>query len=247
MKKQLVMGTLAALVMTGAASSPATAQVMPAERWSVTVGAGTVPSISGIYHEGGTGTVLGLPTQVGERDWSDIYGPGFTMRVGVGYALTRRAEAIGSFLYSRQDAEELSVGTVAGLDLRSVFSQNREWGLEGGLRWHFAPDAPVAPFIGVAAGARRIDVMPATFSVPAADVVLADTPFYAQSTVPTVGGDFGVRFAVAPRLRLGVEAGLRWTGDLAVTDGLAGTGLENLNDSSSRWTMPVLGTLTVSF
>ncbi len=59
--------------------------------------------------------------------------------------------------------------------------------------------------VGVAAGIRRIEVMPATFSVPAAGVVLADTPFYDDSTVPTFGGDFGVQFAVAPRVRLGVE------------------------------------------
>lgn len=89
--------------------------------------------------------------------------------------------------------------------------------------------------------------MPATFSVPAAGVVLADTPFYDDSTVPTFGGGFGVQFAVAPRVRLGVETGLRWTGDLSGIEGLAGTGLENLNDSSSRWTLPVLGTISVRF
>jgi hypothetical protein len=64
---------------------------------------------------------------------------------------------------------------------------------------------------------------------------------------PTFGGDFGVQFKVAPAVRLGVEAGLRWTGDLSDLEGLAGTGLENLNDSSSRWTLPVMGTLTFRF
>ena len=39
--------------------------------------------------------------------------------------------------------------------------------------------------------------MPATLTVPAAGVVLADTPFYDESTVPSFGGDFGVQFTVA--------------------------------------------------
>ncbi len=238
-----VVGALIALAVT----SPAAAQGTADGRWSVSFGAGTAPTISGIYHEGGTGRVLNLPTQVDERDWSDIYDSGFAMRVGVGYAATPQLDVTGSFLYSRQDAEELSVGTVAGLDLRSQFGDYRDWGLEGGIRWHFAPNATVNPYIGFAAGVRGIDAMPATFSVPAAGVVLADTPFYDESTVPTFGGDFGVQFAVAPRLRLGIEAGLRWIGDLSDVEGLAGTGLENLNDSSRRWTLPVLGTIGVRF
>lgn len=246
MLKSCVVGTVAAIVMTFW-SVPASAQGAETNRWSLTFGAGIMPSLDGVYHEGGTGTVLNLPTQVQPRDWSDIYDSGFTMKVGIGYAVARRAEVTGTFLYSRQDAEELSVGTVAGLDLRSLFGEYRDWGLEGGMRWHFAPDAPVAPYIGVAAGVRRIEAMPATFSVPAANVVLSGTPFYDESTVPTFGPDFGVRFSLAPRVQLGVEAGLRWMGDLSDIEGLAGTGLENLNDSSSRWSMPVLGTLTVRF
>jgi hypothetical protein len=217
-------------------------------RWSLSFGAGVVPTVSGIYHEGGSGTVLGLPTQVAERDWSDIYNNGIGLQVGVGYAMTDRVEAVSTFSVRRQDARELSVGTVAGLDLRSQFSDYRDWGLEGGLRFHLVSrDAPVNTYLGVAGGFRRIDAKPATFSVPAAGVVLNDVPFYDAATVGTVGGDFGVQFGIGPRLRLGVETGLRYTGSIADLDGLAGTGLDNLNDSSSRWTVPVLGTVSFRF
>jgi opacity protein-like surface antigen len=239
-------GILAA-ALTLAVAAPAAAQMTDAPRWSVTFGAGTVPTVSGVYHEGGSGTVLALPTQVDERDWSDIYGGGFGMKVGIGYLLSERLELTGTFRYVRQDAEELSVGNVAGLDLRSQFSDYRDWGLEGGFRWHFAPEAAINPYWGLAAGVRRIEAMPATFSVPAAGVVLNDVPFYDDATVPTFGGDAGVQFTVAPAVRLGIEAGLRWTGDISDVEGLAGTGLENLNDSSSRWTLPILGTISFRF
>ncbi len=236
---------MVATVMTLGVASAAAAQ---ADRpWSVSFSAGTAPSVSGLYHEGGSGTVLNLATQVEERDYSDIYNSGFAMKLGLGYAFSPKAELIGSFTYARADAEELSVGNVAGLDLRSQFSNYRDWGLEGGIRWHFAPDAAVNPYIAFVAGARWVDAMPATFSVPAAGVVLADVPFYDDSVAPTFGGDFGVQFKVAPAVRLGVETGLRWTGNLADIDGLAGTGLENLNDSSSRWTLPIMGTITFKF
>ena len=108
------------------------------------------------------------------------------MKLGLGYAVSPKAEMIGSFTWARADAEELSVGNVAGFDLRSQFSNYRDWGLEGGIRWHFAPDAGVNPYIAGVVGARWVDSMPATFSVPAAGVVLRDVPFYDDSVVTNV-------------------------------------------------------------
>jgi hypothetical protein len=236
-----------ASVLTLVVASSAAAQGGTDARWSVSFSAGTAPSVSGSYHESGAGTVLNLPTQVEERDYSDIYNGGFAMKLGLGYAVSPKAEVIGSFTLARADAEEVSVGNVAGFDLRSQFAHYRDWGLEGGIRWHFAPGAAVNPYIAGVVGARWVDAMPATLSVPAAGVVLRDVPFYEDSVVPTFGGDFGVQFRVAPAVRLGVEAGLRWTGDLSDLEGLAGTGLENVNDSSSRWTLPIMGTVTFKF
>jgi hypothetical protein len=187
---------MAATVMTLVMASSAAAQTD--RPLSVSFSAGTAPSVSGIYHEGGSGTVLNLPTDVQERDYSDIYNGGFAMKLGLGYAFSPKAELIGSFTYARADAEELSVGNVAGLDLRSQFSEYRDWGLEGGIRWHFAPEAAVNPYIAAVVGARWIDAMPATFTVPAAGVVLSDVPFYDDSVAPTFGGDFGLQFKLAP-------------------------------------------------
>jgi hypothetical protein len=238
---------MVASVMTFGVASSAAAQGGADARWSVSFSAGTAPGVGGIYHEGGSGTVLNLPTRVEERDYSDIYNSGFAMKLGLGYAVSPNAEVIGSFTFARADAEELSVGNVAGFDLRSQFSNYRDWGLEGGIRWHFAPDAGVNPYVAAVVGARWVEAMPATFSVPAAGVVLRDVPFYDDSVVPTFGGDFGLQFKVAPAVRLAVEAGLRWTGDLSDLEGLAGTGLENLNDSSSRWTLPIMGAVTFRF
>ena len=115
------------------------------------------------------------------------------------------------------------------------------------MRFHFAPGATVAPYVSALAGFRRVEAIPGTFSVPAAGVTLADTPFFDDSVVPAFGGAAGVLFAVSPRLSIGAEAGLRYHADLTDIEGLAGTGLENLNDAGSRWSVPISAVLRFGF
>ena len=43
----------------------------------------------------------------------------------------------------------------------------------------------------------------------------------------------------------GIE--FKWQGDAEDNDGLAGTGLESINDESRRWSLPVTGGITFRF
>jgi hypothetical protein len=215
--------------------------------WSVTLSGGAVVPTGGEFHEGGRGTVLGLPTSVDAKTNGDIYDPGLGWRAGVGYGVSRNVEIFGDFAWLRADAAELSVGNVATLDLRAAFADYTSYGLDGGMRFHFAPGARVAPYASARAGFRRVDAIPATFSVPAANVTLTDTPFFDDSTVPVFGGDVGVLFAVSPRFSVGVEGGVRYHTDLSDIEGLSGTGLENLNDAGSGWSLPISGVVRFGF
>jgi hypothetical protein len=216
-------------------------------RWSATFTGGAAVPAGGEFHEGGRGTVLGLPTSVDAKKTGDVFDPGIGWRAGVGYGVSRTVEVFGDFVWGRADASELSVGNVASLDLRAAFADYTSYGMDGGMRYHFVPGARVAPYVSALAGFRRVEAIPGTFSVPAADVTLSDTPFFADSTVPVFGGDVGVLFAVSSRLSLGVEAGVRYHTDLSEIEGLAGTGLENLNDAGSRWSVPISGVLRFGF
>lgn len=216
-------------------------------RTSVTVKGGLETTASGDFHEGGTGTVLGLPTSVDAKGYNDIYKTGYRFGVGLGYGVTDAVEVIGSVTFGRAEAELLQVGTVAGLPLNGLFADYKDLTVEGGLRWHFAPGSALAPYMNLVGGVRRVEAIPSTFSVPAAGVVLADTPFYDDSTVGLFGGDFGLSVRLTETLSLGAEAGLRWQGGLTEIEGLAGTGLENLNDVGSRWSLPVSAVLTIRF
>jgi hypothetical protein len=240
--------TFAVAAALALASSPASAQGDGLKgTFSVSVSGGAGLPVSGDVHGGGTGTVLGLPTTVESRSYSDVYDTGLGFRLGAAYGVARNVEVFGDFTYGKSEASDLSVGNVAGLDLRAQFSDYSTRGLEGGVRMHFAPEAGINPFVALVAGVKWIDEIPATFSVPAANVTLTDTPFYDSSVVPSFGGDFGVLFAVAPRVALGVTAGLRYHTELQDLEGLAGTGLESLNDGGSRWAFPLGATLRFSF
>jgi hypothetical protein len=216
-------------------------------RWNVSFTGGAALPAGGEFHEGGSGTVLGLPTSVDAKKNNDIFDPGFGWRADVGYGVSRHVEIFGGFTWKRTEASELSVGNVASLDLRAAFGDYTSYGVDAGMRYHFTPGATVAPYVSALAGFRRVDAIPGTFSVPAAGVTLSDTPFFDDSTVPVFGGDLGVLFAVSPRLSLGIEGGIRYHTDLSGIEGLAGTGLENLNDAGDRWSVPISGIIRFGF
>ena len=216
-------------------------------QWSLSVTGGASVLAGGEFHEGGAGSVLGLPTSVGARTNGDVFDPAVGWRAGVGYGLSSNTEIFGAFAWNRASGSEISVGTVAAFDLRASFGDYTSYGVDAGVRYHFAPGARFNPYVAGLAGFRQVDAIPGTFSVPAANVTLANTPFFDDSTVPVFGGDAGVLFAVSPRVSLGVEAGLRYHTDLSQIEGLAGTGLENLNDAGSGWSVPITAVLRFGF
>jgi hypothetical protein len=216
-------------------------------RWSVTFSGGASVLTGGTFHDGGRGTVLGLPTSVDAKSYDDVFDLAMGWRAGVGYGVSPNIELFGDFAWSRADADELSVGNVASLDLRAGFGDYESYGVNGGMRYHFAPNTRISPYVSALAGVRRVEAIPGTFSVPAAGVTLRDTPFFGDSTVPVVGGDVGVLFNLTSLVSVGVETGVRYHSDLSDIEGLAGTGLENLNDAGSRWSMPVAGVVRFGF
>jgi hypothetical protein len=205
---------------------------------SVTVTGNWEPSIGGTMHEGGSGSVLNLPTLVDERKWTDTHkNTGFSGSAGIGIGLNAMVEAVGNVEFGQVGAEPLQVGTVATLPLFAEFDDYKYWGLNGGVRALFG-SGNVIPYVTGTAGFRRISEIGGVFTVPAASVTLA-LPFFDQSTVPTFGADFGVLYG-GMRTKIGFQAGVRWAGGPeGSSSSFAGTGLENLNDQGARWSLPV--------
>jgi hypothetical protein len=241
------MRTVALVAVCAAALGPARAAAQD-RPWSLSFDLGSDVALSGDLHAGGTGVVLGLPTAVEARSYGDVYGAPFTWSAALGYAVTPTGEIRGRISYAKASADPLQVGTVAGLDLLGAFDDYVRVGVDVGYRQYLASaERTVRPFLGGSVGFARIDTLSATFSVPAAGVVLPDVPFLESSTVPALGGSAGVQIGLNEWLALQGSAEFQWHGDIGDVDGLAGTGLESINDETRRWSMPVSVGLALRF
>ena len=122
-------------------------------RWSVSLQGGTDIELSGNVHDGGSGTVLALPTSVEARSFSDVYDPSFRGQASIGYGVGPRSEVFLRGSYYKMSADTLQVGTVAGLVLNADFADYKEWGTELGYRYYFKADQPFKPYLGRGGGA----------------------------------------------------------------------------------------------
>lgn len=242
MRRQLVVLAIVA------AALPASARAEGIEgKWSVGLQGGTDIEVSGDVHTAGSGTVLGLPTSVEARSYADIYDASFRGQLWVGYGVSRNVELFARGSYYKMTSNNVEVGSVAGLDLFGEWSEYKEWGVEVGPRLYFSPEKALKPYVAATAGLRFLSENPATFRVPAAGVVLDDVPFYDESTVGVFGADLGFTYDVSPVVALGLEAGIRYQTSPSPLNGLAGTGLDDINDTGSRWSLPILGTVSFRF
>lgn len=227
---------LAAGALVLAAASPAAAQ-SDAPRLSLTFDLGADLGLTGNVHDGGTGTVLGLATSVGARSYKDVYGTPVTWNLTFGVRAGQNTEFRARYFRTTAEASELQVGTVANFALNARFDDYAVNGMDLGIRQYVG--ARVQPYVGASVGFARVDAISGTFSVPAAAVVLPNVGMYDESTVLTFAFQGGVLIPVSRHFGLQAGFDARWLGDLEPIDGLAGTGLEPINDSSRRWSMPV--------
>lgn len=241
LSRTAVVGVFAGLVAFG--SAPAHAQDKP---WSVSFDAGAQMAVNGDVHGGGSGRVLTLPTLVDAKSYSDIYGAGFYWAAGLGYKVGSNGEVRVKGGYTANPADRIQVGTVAGLALFAQFDDYKALEMDLGYRQYYGASA-LRPYVGASVGFTRVDTINSTFTVPAANVTLSDVPMTASSTVPSFGLQGGVQMHLNDSLAVQVGADFRWHGDLNQNEGLAGTGLESINDKTRRWALPVTAGLTLRF
>jgi hypothetical protein len=222
---------------------PARAQEGP---WSVSFDLGSQLPVSGDVHGGGSGQVLNLPTSVTAKSYNDIYGQGFYWAAGLGYKVTPTGEVRVQAGYTANAADRLQVGTVAGLALFAQFDDYKALGIDVGYRQYLST-SKVRPFVGGSVGFTRVDTINSTFTVPAANVTLSSVPMNGSSTIPSFALSGGLQVMLNDHIGVQGGADLRWHGNLEQNEGLAGTGLERINDETSRWALPLTVGITYRF
>lgn len=217
-------------------------------RFSAAFNIGGDISVGGTVHGAGSGVLSGLPASVDERSYGDIYGSPFTWSLDFGFAATPRDEVRVRLIRSSADTEEQQVGVVDGLGLFAQYDDYSTFGMDFGYRRYFAlPDSPLRPYAGASFGFLNVNEIDATFTVPLAAVLLPQVPMYQDSTVATISFGGGALFPLTPRFAIQAGVEFRWHGALEPIDGLAGSGLEDINDDSSRWSFPITAGAVVRF
>lgn len=189
-------------------------------------------------------TTGGAPITLVETSYDEVYGRMALFKVGVGYRITPRSEAVVNFVLSRSSADPVLVGTVGATNvpLAVQFDDYDYWGFEGGQRFYFSR-VRFTPYVGYLAGLNRFgDIRGRFINVPAEatpGLAAQDGKFFEKSWAFSGSGTGGVLIGIGPIEVMG-EVALRYMGGLSDVDWLVEEGLRDINEESSRWSVPIL-------
>jgi len=234
--------TLAAVALS-LASTASTAHAQSSATdypWSVEFGLGWDNSISGNINSSGVGRINNLPVVITKNRYEDVYGTGLHMRFGGGYLIDEISEVRVTFTLQSLDADLTPMGDIGAARLYGQYDDYQSFGMDVGFRRYVDVTEAVRAYGEGTVGLGFIDETDVELVAPAANVAGNATDFYDRTTAFTLGGNIGVLMQATSRVGVFTQVGLRWVSGMSEVDGLAGTGLESINDKSARWTFPFL-------
>jgi hypothetical protein len=235
----------AALAIAGSVTSAA-AQGVEGTR-SVSVFLGTGIGLSGNAIEEAVGTIDGTPSVFVEQGIGNHFSDALRVRFGGAYGLDYNKEAFATFAYGRFNGTERIVGSVGGYPLYTRLSNADAFDIEGGLRYYFLPEGPTRTYAAGVIGLRFLQSTDVTLRVPELGLTFADLPYFESSTLFIFGGDAGISQDVSDRVALGAEVGLRFQPKPGAAELFEDPNLQGVNDTGSRWSIPISAFLTVRF
>ena len=224
----------------------ASAQGMENTR-SVTFSVGTGLALGGNVITEGVGTINGRPAVLVEQAYGNHFSDALRLRVTGNIGLDYRNEVFATFAYNKMNATERLTGAVGGFPLYTRFSNTKAFDLEGGLRYYFLPEGPTRTYVAGVGGIRFHDRIGATLRVVEVGLTLDDLDYFESSTLFIFGADAGVSRDLSDVIAFGAEIGLRYQPKFSPAPILPGSGLENVNDTGSRFTLPINAFLTWRF
>lgn len=233
-------------LVTFAAAAPAHAQGVEGTR-SVSVFIGTGVSLSGNAINEAAGTIQGQPSVFVEQSLSNHFSDALRIRFTVAQGLDYDKEVFGAFAYGKYNGTERLVGSVSGLPLYGRLSNADAFDFEGGLRYYLRPEGSMRTYVAGVGGLRYLQATDVTFRAPDAGVTLDDLPYFKGSWLFIFGGDTGITYDLSDRMAIGGEIGLRYQGKPGAEDLFADPALAEVNDTGSRWSIPISASVTVRF
>jgi hypothetical protein len=225
----------------------------PDRRWAAEVAIGWDNAISGNVVSSGIGVFSGLPAVIQNKTYGDVYGTGIQWRFGAGYMLDARQEVRGTLTIQNASADALEIGTLGGSPLFATFGDYQVVSLDGGYRYHFGTSSSnpklerIRPYAGATMGIAVIDRINTALAAPAIGIAGSSTDFYDGTAAFAFGLEGGVLVNVNDRVDIDVNLGFRYVSGLADVDDLQGTGLEDINNDSGRWSFPIMVGARIKF
>ena len=233
-----------AFVLTAGYASAQTAQSSLNAEASV----GWDVNVSGAFLAAGIGTLDNKAAVINAQSFGDVYGTGVLWQFSGGYMVDEINEVRAQLSYQRAGSDIVSVVTVNGTELVATFDDYKAWTIEAGARHYFAPrSARLRPYGGATIGVSIISEIDGAFAAPQAGITRLATDFYDGTGAFSFGANGGALYGLNDRYDVFAHIGFRFNGGLSKIDSLRGTGLENINDKSSRWTMPITFGVRVNF
>jgi hypothetical protein len=244
MPRHFFCSLISLLVVGFASAAHAQAPDMP---WSAEVGIGWDNGISGNINSSAIGTLNGQTVAILKNKYEDVYGTGLHLRFGGGYMFRENTEARATFTLQSLDADLVRMGDIGASNLYGQYDDYQSFGIDFGVR-QYAQVSPMIRGYGEASiGLAFVDETDLQLAAPQANFSGTATDFYDRTSAFTFGFGVGALFRVLPQADAFTQIGFRYVSGMSEVDAFQGTGLEAINDKSSRWTLPFLAGLRFRF
>jgi Outer membrane protein beta-barrel domain len=216
-------------------------------KFSIDVAIGWDNSISGNINSSAIGTVNNQTVVILTNQYEAVYGTGLHFTVGGGYMLNANTEARGALSFQSADSDLATLGDYGASPLYAQYTDYKSTTLDVGLRRYGRVNTNLRPYAEGTIGLGWIDDISADLVAPQANLRIDSNNFYQSTTAFSWAVNAGLLWGINPRLGGFAQLGLRYTSGLAEVDNIPGSGLESINDHSSRWTLPFLIGVRVGF
>lgn len=237
-KYALASMVVAALV--GTVSNASAQTQVTRSPWNIEFGVGFDNDISGNINGSGVGTINGQTVVITRNTYEEVYGTGLHLRGGVGYLIDgERTELRATVTFQSLDADFIvPIGDIGVSNLYAQYSDYQSLTLDVGARRYRDLATNVRVYGEGTVGLGFVDKIDAQLIAPGANLTRNADDFYDQTVALSFAANAGVLFETSNRVGVFAQLGLRWVSGLAEVDDLVGTGLDTINDKSSRWTLP---------
>ena len=240
--------TAALLPMLLAAAPDAYAQTAANTPWSFEVGIGWDNGIAGHINSSGIGEINGQSVVITSNTYEQVYGTGLHLRFGGGYMLSDQTEVTGIFTWQSLDADQVTpMGDIGISNLYGRYSDYQMFGFDAGLRRYANFSTTYRLYGEGSLGIGFVDKTDVTLVAPGANLTGDANDLYDQTAAWSMGGAVGLLVQTGGKVGFFGQLGLRYVSGMAEVDDLVGTGLETINDKSSRWTLPFVGGVRLRF